>query len=287
MTFSDLDWIGLLLRTAVYIATIASAGGMFFYVTVAGSKAVSIPVRNQIWFGAALLLLVEPMRYVQFQLAIGGGDVATAFDPSMRWMAFETPIGQAALVRVVGGAILVLAGLRLWPLSLMAALAIVASFTLEGHTASHEGAGWLPACLIMLHLISVHWWLGALFPLRAATRIPGDARVADLVGQFGKLALIAVAVLAAAGALLMAVLAGWQVDVARNHQIVFMAKLVVFAAIMAVASINKLRWTPMLVSDAQKGRSGFREALHLEIVLCFFILLITAIMTSFGPSGAF
>ena len=143
MTLADLDIAQILLRSAVYVATIAMAGGIVFFATVPGADRLAGAVRWQIWLGAGLLLVVEPLRYVAFQLAISGGDWALAFDPSMRWMAIETPIGQAALVRVVSALVIVIviviSGLRVWPLSVVAAAAMIGSYALEGHTASHEG----------------------------------------------------------------------------------------------------------------------------------------------------
>ena len=135
MTFAELDLASILLRSAVYVATIATAGGVLFYATVRGAAEVGGTIRRQLWFGMLLLLAVEPLRYLQFQLAISGGDWEVAFDPSMRWMAFETPIGKAALVRIAAAVTILLAGLRLWPIALAGALAMVGSFALEGHTA--------------------------------------------------------------------------------------------------------------------------------------------------------
>ena len=285
MTFAELDFASILLRSAVYVATIATAGGVLFYATVRGAAEVSGAIRRQMWLGTLLLLAVEPLRYLQFQLAIGGDDWEVAFDPSMRWMAFETPIGQAALVRIAAAVTILLAGLRLWPIALAAAFAMVGSFALEGHTASHEGDGWVPAALIVVHLAMVHWWLGALYPLRAATLVVGDSNIRDLVERFGKLALAAVAVLTVAGALLMAMLAGWQVDPSRNHQVAFVAKLAIFALIMTMAAVNKFKWTPLLMTAPDAGRTGLRGSLNLEIAFCGLILIATAVMTSFPPAS--
>ena len=285
MTFAELDFASILLRSTVYVATIATAGGVLFYATVRGAGEVSGAIRRQMWLGTLLLLAVEPLRYLQFKLAISGGDWEVAFDPSMRWMAFETPIGQAAVVRIAAAVTILLAGLRLWPIALAAALAMVGSFALEGHTASHEGDGWVPAALIVVHLAMVHWWLGALYPLRAATLVVGDSNIRDLVERFGKLALAAVAVLTAAGALLMAMLAGWQVDLSRNHQVALVAKLAIFALIMTMAAVNKFKWTPLLVTAPDAGRTGLRGSLNMEIAFCGLILIATAVMTSFPPAS--
>ena len=79
-------------------------------------------------------------------------------------------------------------------------------------------------------------------------------------------------------------LAGWQFDPARSHQLALGAKLAVFAAILAIAALNKLRWTPMLVTSPEHGRIGLRRSLGWEIALCALILIATAIMTSFPPA---
>lgn len=285
MTFADLDITSIVLRTTVYVATIAMAGGIFFYATVRGAQDVSRVLRGQVWLGAALLFFVEPLRYLDFQLAIGGGAWDVAFDPAMRWMAFETPIGQAAVVRLVSAVIIVLVGLRLWPVAVLAAVAMVGSFAFEGHTASHDGFGGVPAALIVVHLAMVHWWLGSLVPLRAATLSEPPGLLSDLVERFGRLALIAVVVLTVAGGLLMAILAGWQIDVTRNHQLTFAGKLAIFAAILTIAAINKLRWTPMLATAPEAGRAGLRRSLNLEIAFCGLVLFATAVMTSFPPTS--
>ena len=55
-----------------------------------------------------------------------------AFDPSMRWMGAETPLGQAAAVRLIGATVVVS---QLWwrPLAFVRAPFIVSSFSVEGH----------------------------------------------------------------------------------------------------------------------------------------------------------
>ncbi len=284
MTFADLDFASILLRTAVYVATVAMAGGIFFYATVRGAERVARTIRRQIWLGAALLLLIEPLRYLHFQLAIGGGAWDVAFDPAMRWMAFETPIGQAALVRIAAALAIAIAGLRRWPFATVAAAAMIASFALEGHTASHEGDRWLAAALVVTHLAMVHWWLGSLVPLWAATRSFANSELADFVNRFGQLAIAAVVVLTGTGLLLMAVLGGWQVDLMRNHQWAFAGKLTIFAVILTIAAVNKLRWTPMLLSAPDAGRAGLCRSLNWEIVFCGMVLFATAVMTSFPPT---
>ena len=284
MTIADIDWLAVALRTAVYIGAIAAAGGVLFLASVERQATVSWAVARQVRIGALLLIVVEPLRYVHFQLAISGGDPALAFDPSMRWMAIETPIGQASGVRLAAALVLLLGGRRFWPVSLAAALAMIGSFALEGHTAAHEDSRPLAAALLLAHLTSAHWWLGALYPLRAATLRGDPTHVARLVERFGRIAIAIVIVLALAGTVLMALLSGWEFDIGRSHHVMFVAKIAVFSAILAIAAANKLRWTPLLSKEPDRGSSGLRKSLNIELSLCAAILLVTAVMTSFSPN---
>ncbi|MEL6372594.1 MAG: CopD family protein [Pseudomonadota bacterium] len=283
MGLIELDASALILRTLVYAGSIAAAGGLLFYASVPGAANVSFMTRRQVRTGALTILVVEPLRYAHFQMAIAGGDVGLAFDPAMRWMALETPIGQAGGVRMIAGACLLVAGVRWLPLGIASALAMIGSFTLEGHTVAHEGGRWLLAALLALHLVVAHWWLGALVPLRSATALEGRV-VADLVAAFGRMALGAVIVLALAGTLLIALLANWHFDPSRPHQMALAAKLVLFVAVLGIAARNKGVWTPMLTASPARARKGLRTSLNLEIGLCGAILAATALVISFSPS---
>ncbi|MEO1718643.1 MAG: CopD family protein [Pseudomonadota bacterium] len=288
MSVTDLDWVAIALRTTVYVGSIAAAGGILFAATVNGAAVVRAAIRTQVWVGVALLMLVEPLRYAQFQLAISGGDWSLAFDPTMRWMAFETPIGHAAALRIGASILILIGGLRWWPVSLAGAGVMIGSFAFEGHTASHSPANWTALAapvLLLAHSATVHWWLGALVPLRAATAPNIDhERRAQLVAQFGTIATWTAALLVTAGAVLIALLSGFQLDLDRNHQLVLALKLFVFAAVLALAATNKLRWTPMLRTAPEAGRHGLRRSLNLEIGVCGAILVATAVMISFSPA---
>jgi EAL domain-containing protein (putative c-di-GMP-specific phosphodiesterase class I) len=58
-------------------------------------------VRRQIIVGFCVLLIIEPARYIVFQLSIAMGDLSMAFGPDLRWMGLQTPIGQASVLRIV------------------------------------------------------------------------------------------------------------------------------------------------------------------------------------------
>ena len=280
MTFAELDWLSVFLRSLVYIATIAVAGSVFVRATLALPAADRI-LDRQITFGVVLLFVCEPVRYAAFQLSIAQGDWAMAFDPAMRWMGAETPLGQAAAVRLIGAAVVV-SGLWWRPLSLVGALLIVSSYLIEGHTVASD-TRFLLAALLFLHLAIAHWWMGALLPLRAVASGTNNDAIVEAIEGFGRKAVFAVAVLLLAGLTMLGELVAWRFDASSSYQQGFLLKLLSFALIIAIAGLNKMKWTPLLVQEPQRGRDGLRSSITVELALAAAILFATAVATSFPP----
>ena len=209
MTFGEIDWLASGLRFTVYIGTIAAAGGVFARVTL-DLRDVSNVINWQIAVGILIILLCEPLRFLKFQFDIAQGDWALAFDPAMRWMAIQTPFGHAAIARLIGAAVLVI-GFVWRPLAIVGALILVGSYLAEGHTVASDDRLVL-AALLFAHLAVVHWWLGALVPLRSLVVSAKASGVAHQVERFGGTAVWAVASLFIAGFVTLGVLTGWLFD---------------------------------------------------------------------------
>lgn len=162
---------------------------------------------------------------------------------------------------------------------------MVGSYLIEGHTAAAADRYILVPALF-IHLLVVHWWLGALLPLRAVLGNADIAKVeaADIVHRFGQQAVVAVGLLVVAGALLLAFLTNWQLDYASAYQQGFAVKLAVFLFILLVAAVNKLRLTTLVSVEPERGRMVLRRAISLEVALAFTILAATAIGISFPPA---
>src|SRR5262245_50729899 len=102
-----LDVLPIALRALTYIGSIAAAGGVLFRLGFPNAaEAIRGDMERQIVGGCCLLLVVEPVRYVVFQLSIAGGDWSLAFGPDLRWMGMQTPMGQAAVMRLIAAAAL-------------------------------------------------------------------------------------------------------------------------------------------------------------------------------------
>lgn len=275
----------VLLRALEYSGTIAVAGAMLFRISFPQAAAAVAPLlRRQMLVGFLLLLAVEPLRYAAFQLAIADGDAALAFGADLRWMGLETPIGQAAAVRLAAAAVILAAGGR-WPTAgLAAALVLIGSFLLEGHTAASDARA-IVAPLLLVHLLAVHWWLGALLPLLALTHASAPATVAATMQSFGRRALWVVGALVAAGILLAILLTGGVVRLESTYQQRLATKLTLVALLLAIAALNKLKLTPLLSRDYAAGAAHLCTSIRIEIAVAALILCASAWLTATAPDS--
>jgi putative copper resistance protein D len=275
----------VLLRALTYAGSIAVAGAVLFRASFPQATAAVAPVlRRQILIGFLLLLIVEPLRYTAFQLAISDGDLSLAFGPELRWMGFETPIGQAGLVRLLAAGVIAMVGLRWPPVGLTAAFVVIGSFLLEGHTAASD-ARLLAAPLLLIHLAAVHWWLGALYPLIAMTRRAAPADVLETVKLFGDRAVLVVGCLLTAGALLVLLLTGGTVNLDIAYQQRLLIKLGFVALLLGLAAVNKLWLTPLLKQDYALGARRLRISIRLEIAVAVLILCACAWLVATAPDA--
>lgn len=278
------EQLTVLLRALDYAGAIAVAGAVLFRVSFPqAADAVGPLLRRQILLGFLLLLVVEPLRYGAFQLAIAGGDASLAFGPDLRLMGLETPIGQAAAVRLIAAAVIVAGGLRWPPVGLIAALALIGSFLIEGHTAASE-TRFLVAPLLFVHLTAVHWWLGALLPLLALTYCAAAATVTATMKALGRRAAWVVGTLLAAGVLLAAVLTGIELRLGAYQQRLLI-KLGLVTLLLTLAAINKLRLTPLLETDYERGLARLRVSIRVEIAVALFILAASAWLVATAPDS--
>jgi putative copper resistance protein D len=275
----------VLLRALTYAGAIALAGAVLFQASFPHASDAVFPVlKRQILAGFLLLLIIEPLRYGAFQLAISDGQLPLAFGPELRWMGMETPIGQAGLLRLAAAAVIATVGLRWPPVGLTAALAVIGSFLLEGHTAASE-ARLLVAPLLFIHLAAVHWWIGALYPLIAMTRRAEPSEAVATVKLFGDRAILVVAGLLSAGALLVLLLSGATLDLDIAYQQRLLIKLGLVALLLGLAAVNKLWLTPQLKDDYALGARRLRTSIRAEITVAALILCASAWLVGTAPDG--
>jgi putative copper resistance protein D len=268
LELSGWDAAAVCAKAITYAATLGAAGAIFF-LAYSGSLLHELP-RSRIRRLIGALLLASALASCA-RVLLGGasmsGELAGMFDSGFVRMILGTSSNP-----------------RFRALALLGAATASISFAGVGHIRGLL-PNTAPLLLLCMHLLCVAFWLGALGPLLIAARDRSDREVALLASRFGKLALGVVAVqLAAGAALLWTVIRGaaqfWSSDYGRMMAM----KLLLVAALLSIAAVNKLYLTPKLLAGHAKAVIQFRRSVRTEMVVGALILLITAAFTTVaGP----
>jgi putative copper resistance protein D len=189
------------------------------------------------------------------------------------------------MTRVIAAAAILVLPSRMIASRASAALVMIASFAFEGHTASSETRTALGTGALLIHVMAVHWWLGALYPLLALARNVEPVRLGAVAETFGRQAVWVVAALLVGGALVLAILTGARLNLESPYQQRFLLKVVLVAVLLSIAAWNKLRLTPLLRRNPESGRTKLRRSIKREILVGLLILVTTAWALNSSPEG--
>jgi copper resistance protein D len=292
MTIPDSpDAWSLAFRAVSFVLLLNAAGiPVFLCVFGRGSFGLSADCATAItrigWKLAIAALLFVAGHYV-LEAARMAGEMSGMLDPAMQSMALHSSQGAAFIVRMAGLALI--AG-SLWGgsaarIGLLGSVLAIASFTLTGHTSvtSHRPAA---AALLTLHLLVIAFWLGSLWPLYLMASAERHADAARLIEAFSRIAAWLVPIIFVAGLALTALLVPGLSTFAQPYGQLLLAKVAIFAVLMALATLNKWRFGPACeVGDTR----AFKRTVVLEYALICLVLAITATMTMFyspdSPEG--
>jgi putative copper resistance protein D len=274
-------------KAASYAATFGAAGAIFFLNYARGLRAAQ---RSSILRGVLVLSAVAAcasLARISLLTASMSGNPADLLDVSSARMILSAGEGWAITLRLLG---LMLCMAAFGPGRFCSAAACVgaflagASFAAVGHVHALKPAR-LPVLVLILHLTCIAFWLGALWPLLRVTRDGDTALSAALAARFGKIALYGVGLLIAAGALLACELLGslpalWSSGYGRMLGV----KLLLVAALLSAAAVNKLSLTPRLARGDAAAAKSLRRSIRFEMIVGGLILMVTAAFTSLtGP----
>ena len=245
--------------------------------------------------GAAAVLAVASALAIAVQASVFAGSFADGLTGEslgavVTYMAF----GKAALVRTVAalfalGLLLALPrGRRGWSAVAAAGAIAAASLGWMGHGAASEGplAG-VHLAADVLHVLAACAWLGALaaFVLLARGEA-GRAQLHPALRTFSALGPALIALLVLSGLVNTWVLIGPDhiADLLRSaYGRVLLAKLVLFAAMLALAAANRYRHTPAVAEGAPLG--PVRRSLAWEAGLGLAVLALVAWLGTLAPPG--
>ncbi|WP_299625404.1 copper resistance D family protein [Pelagibius sp.] len=231
---------------------------------------------------ASLLMLFGTVAMLNGLGLIGG------FDWELWGLIAKTPAGDSVWIRVAGLLVL-LAGLlsvRLRRLAVvLGGLCVAASFGLVGHV-QDEPQSLLLQGLLVLHLLGVGLWIGSLWPLLSLARVGEQPRVARIMARFGRLAVVFVGTLLAAGvALAWLLLEDIGHLAATPYGRLLLIKIGLVTLLLGLAALNKLRLVPALAAGERSASLRLRRSIRLEITMVLLILTATGLLTTaFSPS---
>lgn len=260
-------------RLAIYLGLFIGIGGVFFAVWISpvGSAARKL-IRAALYLGVAA---IGP-AFVFQGLDILGAPLSGAVQADTWQTSLQST--YALTLAVIAIALLLaltaLAGSRSGLLPRPLAMAAVAgaglALALSGH-ASTAPPQWLTRPAVFLHVVCIAVWVGSLVPLCCLLRSPDDDRSALL--RFSAFIPVPFLLLLASGIVLAVIQTGWFVDLWHfAYGRILAAKLVLVAALIAIAAVNRLVLTPRII--AGKAGAGRRLAgtVLAEIVLVAGIL---------------
>lgn len=275
------DTLSVALRAVSFVLLVNAAGIAIFIAVFGHLVSGSVPAIAKLGWRLACGALVFVAGHHALEAARMAGEMSAVMDPAMQAMTLRSSEGSAFALRMVG-LTLVAVGLR-WggpaniAIGIVGAVLAVAAFTLTGHTSvtPHRPAA---AALLTLHLLVVAFWVGSLWPLyMAAGREPAPV-AARLIDAFSRVAAWVVPVILLAGVGLAVLLVpNWAVFKQPYGQLL-LAKVALFAVLMALATLNKWSFGPACATGRTRA---FKRAVAIEYVLICAVLAITAVMTMF------
>ena len=257
------------------------------------------------WSAGALL--IGALGSLLGQTAVMAGDPAMATDPAaLRMVLTGTSFGLATAARmalaavVLGLALWLAPGLRLWLVCVGAGALILASFAWTGHGAAEEGAaGAVHATSDIVHLLAAGVWLGALAALsvllwsgRKGASGKALAALHQALENFSGIGSLVVAALLATGLVNSWFLVGLRpVDkiLATTYGQLLAVKIVVFGGMLLLAAANRFYLTPRLgavragTADSAPARAALRRSVLCETLLAAGVLVLVSVLGMIAP----
>lgn len=295
------------LRWLQYCGAVVLLGApLFLLYSFRGAEGPNLSWTRPTLIVAALVVALGSLAALVAQTAVMAGSLSEAVKPaSLSFMITGTALGMAMVVRaaiaVLGLVVVVVLkpGRALWGSMIVTGLIVAASFAWTGHGAASEGTGGLVHLVAdIVHAVAAAVWLGALAVLTILLlqrTAPDDPAIHRALHGFASLGTLAVALLVLTGLVNSWFLIGLARvgDLGTNlYGQLLIAKLVLFALMLALAASNRFRLTPVLGSVLAGGEDP-RQALHrlrrsvvTETLVGAVLLAVVAVMGTLAPPSA-
>lgn len=303
-----MDALGVAIRFVLYLDLTAAFGlAAFGLLSLRGAERDAVLPLQPTIMGAGMLGAALSVLGVTAMAAAMAGVPLSAIDRGTVTMLITgTAAGAAWIVRMAALTVVVLVpalspkwlGPGLYATAVAGGVAI-ATLAWTGHGAMDDGGvGWLHLAADVAHLIAAGMWIGTLLGLsllvmRRARRV--DAVHLSLTHRafesFSTTGTVVVAVIMVSGLInswLLVGPAGIRMLSTSLYGQLLAAKVIVFLAMVALASVNRFRLTPALAkaierSDHPRAMSALRRSLGAETACAIAVLGIVAWLGTLEP----
>ena len=278
------------LRFLVYLDLLLLAG-----LSLCSRRTVPVDVPTRVIAALAFIgAILAVSQFLSTALAMTGGEVAILDAEMFRYLLLETPTGISSCARFLLLLIVTLVASRTpwsrWTVPILAVGAL-ATLAWTGHAGAGEGTvGTVHRASDIIHLIAASVWLGTLaillFSLERAKI--GTAELIVALRQFAVTGTVIVAVLLLTGLFNLWTIIGWDslAELPRSlYGQVLALKILLFAAMLVFAALNRWRFTPRLASASGVDWQRLRMSVLLETLLAIGVVVAVAIIGILSPSG--
>ena len=300
----------ILIRFALYADLMVLAGmtAFSFHALTAKERASSIfPLKWPAFALAALGFVLSGFGMLVLVAEMTGSSIRTVDVEVLRDIAGESAIGTAWLIRMAAMAIAVVAALAINRSSaaryvLLSSVSLaIATLVWTGHAGATEGwVGTAHRLSDMLHMLASAVWIGGIagfawLLFRPVTAQSGAhlAVAHRALDRFSRVGTIAVAVIVATGIVNCLAVVGFPHFTRlplTDYGKLLILKLLLFAAMLALAALNRWRLTPALGVSVHNDNpasalTGLRRSLLAEGSAALAILAVVAWLGTLEPLG--
>lgn len=275
-------------RILLFVSLFFGVGGAAFRLVEAELPPLAIATSQ--WLIVAGL--VSALAIIGLQgLDLLGSDL-TGMTGGIAWQAgLTSPYGTTALVALVA-LILGLFALRIKDHYVARAVGLLAmvitglAIIASGH-ASSASPQWLTKTALFIHVTTIAWWVGGLFPLALLLRQDRRTASPPLI-RFSRAIPFAIVPLVVSGAVLAAIQLGpfspfWWSPYGQ----VLTAKLTLLVILFAIASWNRWMLTGPAAAGDVRALSHMRRSIVAEVVIILAVLALVSIWRFTPPPRAY
>lgn len=211
------------------------------------------------------------------------GDFYGMIDKDILMLLWTTPIGTSFFYQIFGLLFIILGSyIRAYGgwISIFGSIAAIYSFIQIGHLADKNNI--LLSIILIMHLISVAFWIGILLPLKKLLKTPPRHIEAVKVGQkFGTLAIYFIPILTLAGIIMSySIVGSFSALVYTKYGQTLLLKIAFFVIVLALGATNKLILIPQLKNKNPQASLRLINVINIEYLFILLILLVTTILTT-------